>query len=65
MTSEFDEFSPEQWIDLVKRRPDEVQKTYHHEIEHFIAHFFGISGKKVWMCGFGSETLAHSDILDF
>ncbi|RHZ77911.1 hypothetical protein Glove_168g307 [Diversispora epigaea] len=35
-----DEFSYEQWSEFLKRRPDAVKKTYHHEIEPFIVHLF-------------------------
>jgi hypothetical protein len=34
------QFSNEEWADLVKRRPDAVQKSYHHEIESIISHLF-------------------------
>ncbi|CAI2190654.1 4908_t:CDS:10 [Funneliformis geosporum] len=35
------EFNDKQWAELVRRRPDAVRKTYHHEIEPIIAHLFG------------------------
>ncbi|CAG8634719.1 9927_t:CDS:2, partial [Diversispora eburnea] len=35
-----DGFSYEQWSEFLKRRPDAVKKTYHHEIEPFIVHLF-------------------------
>jgi len=34
------QFSNEEWADLVKRRPDVVRKSYHHEIESIISHLF-------------------------
>jgi hypothetical protein len=61
------EFSNEEWAELVKRRPEAVRKSYHHEIEPLISHLFG---KKVRLFGLKSDlfhvniTLIFSSILD-
>ncbi|CAG8732479.1 17870_t:CDS:2, partial [Racocetra fulgida] len=34
------QFSTEEWVKLVKDRPDVVRKSYHHEIEQLISHLF-------------------------
>ncbi|CAG8466371.1 5931_t:CDS:10 [Scutellospora calospora] len=34
------EFSYEKWFEFLKRRPEVVKRTYHHEIEPFILHLF-------------------------
>ncbi|CAG8548826.1 3854_t:CDS:10 [Paraglomus occultum] len=47
------QFSNEEWAELVKRRPDVVRKSYHHEIESLISHLFSqkmdlLQARKKW-----------------
>ncbi|CAG8461019.1 7964_t:CDS:10 [Cetraspora pellucida] len=47
------QFSNEEWAKLVKRRPDVVRKSCHHEIESLIAHLFSqkmdlLQARKQW-----------------
>ncbi|CAG8646967.1 12568_t:CDS:2, partial [Acaulospora colombiana] len=47
------QFSNEEWDELVKRRPDAIRKSYHHEIESIISHLFSqkmdlLQARKKW-----------------